>query len=122
MANKRRRPIIYIAHQGGHDYSTAERLGSLTSVFDGTVNIFSVDRLLSQAKEELRGSQRGDFVLVGGSAVLNLIVTMLMMLKHGQLNMLLFNAKSRRYIVRTQTLAQYTNVIKDGGNNGGNQT
>lgn len=107
MKNTARR-TVWIVHKSSHDYTGAERYGELSSLFDGTVNIFNVDRLLNKASELFAASAKpNDYLLLAGAPILNAIAMTLFLTAFGCVNVLIFDAKTRGYQRREQTLAQY---------------
>jgi hypothetical protein len=89
----------------GHDYTSAEKYGKLVSLTEGTVNLFAVDRLTAQLRRDLAAFDHDqDFFLVSGHLHIAVVAAAILGADHPHFQVLLFNAKSRRYVARTVTL------------------
>ncbi len=98
---------VYITNfNEGHDYSTAEKHGKLVPLTEGVVNLFAVDRLTAQLRHDLAGFDPDqDFLLVSGHVHIAVVAAGLLGASHPHFQVLLFNAKSRRYVARTVTVS-----------------
>jgi CelD/BcsL family acetyltransferase involved in cellulose biosynthesis len=94
---------VYVPNNRDYDLTSLIQYGETTIITDGLVNIFNLAKLRSIIKEVLKDSSEDDYVVMIGAPVINSLVAMHMMLKHGRVNLLLFNAKHRTYEVRTVT-------------------
>ena len=101
---------IYIVNDAGHDFSNAfdytdlPRLQAQVNLTEGSQDIFDTDRMVYTIKQRLKHSLKEDYILLSGSSVLNAIAVGIQMLRFGEVNLLLYNAKERRYVLRTITL------------------
>lgn len=102
-----RKPNVYIVNDSGHDFSPARSRGEFVILTKGKVNVFSTDRLLSDIKKKMEGSNEDDFLLTAGNGIVACLAYAAFMLKHGRVNLLIFSFKRREYEVRTMTLLQY---------------
>ena len=71
---------------------------------EGSQDIFDTDRLIYTIKQRLKESLKEDCILLSGSSVLNVIAVLIQLLKFEEANLLIYNAKERRYVLRTITL------------------
>lgn len=92
---------VYVIGPGGHDYSPAEKYGPLTRIGDKRNNPFDTDALAYLAKQELLYATKDDALLPGGNAVLNCIAAAEWYRRQGCLNILVYGAKQRDYVLRT---------------------
>lgn len=97
---------VYISNfNEGHDYTSAEKYGELLHLTEGTVNLFAVDRLTAQLRHDLAGFDHAqDFLLVSGHLHIAVVAAAILGATHPCFQVLLFNARSRRYLARTLTL------------------
>lgn len=66
----------------------------------GRVNVFSVQRLSQEFKGKLVNFQCGDYLLLSGNTVLNCLAVAILLAKHEEVTVLIFNALTRQYIPR----------------------
>lgn len=91
---------VYVSnHNEQHDYSKAQRFGTVMPVTTGTVNIFRPQRTLVAMCENLKGITDEDYVLFSGNAVSGLLIVTAVMHKVRILNLLIFNAREDDYIL-----------------------
>lgn len=82
---------VYITNRGGHDYTDAERFGSLIFLSEGFQNRFAVSSTYRNFIEGMVDSHESDYILVTSMNVLNSVASAIFARKHGRLNLLLFN-------------------------------
>jgi len=97
-------PTVFIPNKGVHNFSDAERYGSLFFVSDGLQNRFSVSQISRFWIEALRESKPEDFILLTSLTIINCIGCAVFVAKHGVLNLLLY--KSGKYISRQIVLKE----------------
>ncbi len=103
---------IYVTNFAGHDLSDAFKFTRLTkekalvNITEGNVDIFDVERLIFVIKQKLRQSRRGDYLLFCGSILLGAIAFSIWIEKHKEVNLLLYNAKEKRYFLKKVKLSQ----------------
>lgn len=103
---------VFVANYAGHDLSSATKYGRLEFLTEGRhINIFDTDGLLLELRHKLQNAKENDFLLLSGSPVINSLATMIIFLKFGVINYLIFNSKSRQYVARTITEIQIQGVV-----------
>ena len=95
-------PKVYVVNKGSHNFASAEKYGRLIYMTEGYQSKFSVAGALRQFQFCMQNSHEEDRILLTGLSVLNCIACSLFTLKHGRLNLLLFNGKG--YVERTLLL------------------
>lgn len=84
--------IVYVANKSGHDFSPAERFGTLVYLTEGPINKFAANQLYRSLAEKLNDSQPGDYLLVTSLAIINAVAGAMLGRKHGRVNFLLYRA------------------------------
>ena len=94
---------VYIINRGCHDYSLAEKYGSLVYLTDESFNRFSTGHMYRKFKEGLRESDHSDYILISGLTIMSSIACSMFALKHKRLNLLLHSSSGgeEKYIKRT---------------------
>lgn len=91
MKNKRQ-PKVYLPNIGsGHDFSDAERFGTLVPVTEGWVNPFETGVLMRKWKVVLANSHENDYIVVTSLPIICMIGASLFVQKHGRLNLLVYS-------------------------------
>jgi hypothetical protein len=95
------RPTVWIVNESGHDYDKALEAvpnGELKPLTVGRVNPHQVDRLSDEIAQGIgRYAQPGDYLLISGTPVLNLLAGILWSMRFGDMNLLQWDAKFREY-------------------------
>ena len=81
---------VYIPNSGGHDYSTAERFGSLVLMSEGIIDKFSTTQMLRQFQTAMEGSEEEDFIIQAGPTVMLAVACSIFASKHHRLNLLIW--------------------------------
>jgi len=89
---------VYIVNAAGRDYDNAKRFGELVELTIGTVNIFDTQRLIVDFKKWFETANMGDWVLLSGSPILNVIAVSVMLSKFGLCNVLIFDVRYAKYV------------------------
>lgn len=87
---------VFIVNHAGHDYSAAEKWGTLVAMTSGHVGQGSLDRMIYDATR-LSDSKPDDWLLPSGLLVLNVIASAYWLRKHGELRLLIRDRKYRTY-------------------------
>ena len=103
MSKKSKVPTVYIVNSSGHNYEPASRFGRFSTLTEGRVNIFSTERLLSEFKRDMDGVTTDDCILLSGNAILNILAAIVMLKKTGAINLLIYDAARREYVLREIT-------------------
>ena len=96
-----RKPRVYVANRGSHDYSPAEQYGDIVFVTEGIVPRLDVNKLSQMVGEVLVGAEEGDFLLISGLSVVNSIAAGILARRFGRINFLLFH---RGYYIEKNVL------------------
>jgi len=91
---------VYVVNSSGHDLSGAEEFGELIPLTQGRINIYSTDRLLLELREKLKHYEEGDYLLLCGYILLNLLAGGIILEKTGKLNLLLYDFRTKKYLRR----------------------
>jgi len=91
---------VWIVNSAGHDFDAAKSYGELIPLTVGRVNIFNVERLLSEFKGMLANHEKDDWILLSGNAVLNVLAVAIVLAKHGEVKMLLYDVIKKEYVPR----------------------
>lgn len=83
-------PNIYIPNKGAHDFSKAEKYGTLTYLTKGRYNLLDIGRMYRNFQHKLELSQDDDWILVAGATIMNILVCSIFAVKHKKLNLLIF--------------------------------
>ena len=93
---------VYVPNKSIHDFSAAEKYGRLVFLSEGNINKYATSAIFRSFKKRMKDSDEGDFLLVTGLNVLNIIASMILTQKHKQVNLLLFQTSGvkKDYIER----------------------
>lgn len=91
---------VWIVNSAGHDFDAAKSYGEFIPLTVGRVNIFNVERLLNEFKGMLANHEKDDWILLSGNAVLNVLAVAIVLAKHGEVNMLLYDVIKKEYVPR----------------------
>lgn len=99
--NSKKKAVVWLVNRNaGHDYSAAQKYGSLVPISEGLVYPFATDRFLERAGERLRDFAADDFLLLSGNLLLNAVAIGYLAHRLGWLRVLVFHQPSRSYQVR----------------------
>lgn len=98
-------PSVWIVNKGAHPYHHAEKFGTLRSLTEGKVNIFSIDNLKQEIIRKLEegGAKASDFLLLSGYNLPNMIAGHWFMQKFGKVKLLVWGANKQKYSLLTWT-------------------
>jgi len=109
-----RRPKVWVTNNADYDLSTAEVYGDVTIMYpDKPKNIFSTSTHAFHMKGLLEDSKPSDYLIVTGNMVLVLLAFGILYEKHGYVNLLLFDLRSREYVPRVVPRHQLQSNRKD---------
>jgi hypothetical protein len=98
MPNTLLTPKIYIPNKGSHNYTDADRYGSVVYVTKGEQNRYAIGTMVRNWVKVLRASTPEDYILLSSLTNLCCIGCALFAMKHQRLNLLLF--RNDKYIER----------------------
>lgn len=81
---------VFVPNKGGHDYSEAQRFGSLSYVSEGYVDRWNINLMYRAWVKALEDSSPDDWILVTSLNTLCSVGAACFAFKHGKLNLLLF--------------------------------
>lgn len=99
-------PKVFVVNQSGHNINPVTDVVPHAEVIylsEGNVNIFNTDRVIREFSLRLIDANPGDYLLLSGSIAINLVAFGILLEKCGSVNILLWQAKERRYVPRTIT-------------------
>lgn len=91
---------VYVVNNMTHDYTKAEKFGTLVNVTEGKMPIFKTDTMLAILKERLADFTSDDYLLISGPALMCIMVATIAFSKVNTVKVLVFDAKEQGYIVR----------------------
>lgn len=91
-------PKVFVVNKSGHDFSDAQRFGTLHYLSNGAVDKYAVNKIYRSFANLLRDSQPEDYILITGLTMMSCIACSCFSYLHGRLNMLIY--KDGRYIER----------------------
>lgn len=84
---------VYVTNRGGHDYSAAERYGTLIFCTEGIIPRYNTSHMFREIEQAMSSSTPEDYILLTSLTTLNAIACGYFAHKHGRLNLLLFQAR-----------------------------
>lgn len=102
LAERMRRPKVYIPNRGGHNYKLAEKYGDLVFVTAGTLDKFDLDKYKSAALLAMEDARQEDYLLISSLASICCVCTAILIHRFGRVNLLIFRRTG--YVVRTVDL------------------
>jgi len=91
MTEEIRKPIVWVANRGErHDYSDAERFGTLVFLTEGRIRRFSVGALFEDLKAGLEDAGPEDYLILSSLSILTNIATAILVHKFGRVNYLMY--------------------------------
>jgi len=100
-------PKVYIVSKSAHDFSDAERYGTLIPLSTGPMNRYNVNNIHRQFEDIMSESEEDDYILICGLSIMSSVACGIMAAKHGKLNMLIF--RKGRYVERNLILEEVYN-------------
>lgn len=107
-----RRERVYIVNRGGHDFSAAERFGTLWYCSDGELDKWDINQMYRQMSSALEDSEPEDYILLTSLTSLCSVTCGVFAARHGRLNLLIY--KDNDYVARTIILDKETNGQRRG--------
>lgn len=102
---------VFIANQSGHDFSPAERYGTLFYATKGLINRFSVNYMARTWAAALKDSKPNDYILVTSLTILTCIGCAIFGHLHGSINLLIY--RNSKYISRRICFKQLFAAIEE---------
>jgi len=92
-------PTVFVPNQGAHDFSDAERYGTLRYVTKGMLSKHALGIMTRAWEDVLADSKPDDFILLTSLTTLCSVGCAIFAFKHGKLNLLMY--RNGRYMSRT---------------------
>lgn len=92
-------PKVYIANKSGHDFTLAERYGSIRFLTEGHINRFNVNKLYRIIADGLSDSSGDDYLVITSLNIINALASAIFAAKHKRVNYLLF--RNGEYVLRS---------------------
>lgn len=112
------KPRVYVLNFGGHNLKAAyDEFGSdVVYLTEGSINVFSIDRLTYELKRKLQDFRPEDYILVSGSPVIAMVATAVLKEKGiRKINVLIYHASAKRYLPRELDGVGYERAGSDDG-------
>jgi len=81
---------VYVPNRSYHDFSEAIRFGELIYLTAGKISILSIGRMYRTFMPIIQASTKEDYILVSGPSVMTSILCSMFSIKHGVLNLLIY--------------------------------
>lgn len=91
---------VYIVNDANYDYSKAEQYGELVYVTRGKIPIFKTSTVRAMLEKGLVKFTKDDYLLISGSAIVNIMAATILYNKFDTVKFLVFDAKQQDYVVR----------------------
>lgn len=91
-------PKVYVPNRGAHDYSAAERFGTLVFCTEGSLQKYNTSQMVRELREALKNSHSDDYILLTSLTTLCSIACAIFAAQHLCLNLLIF--KDDDYVSR----------------------
>lgn len=84
---------VFVTNLAGHDYTKAEKYGTIVPITHGYVSFQSLDRVKFQITEEINKTRPQDWLLLSGTPLLSVIAATVWFAIHHQINLLVYDQK-----------------------------
>lgn len=81
---------VYVVNRGGHDYSSAERYGTLVYCTEGQLSKFDTAQMFREVVAAMQDSNEEDFILLTSLTSLCSVASAIFAAKHKRVNFLIF--------------------------------
>lgn len=88
---------VWITNYAGHDYEPAKKYGELVHITKGFISYQSLDRLKYRIVEAMLEMGEGDYLLLSGTNIINVIAVAYAMEMFGSVNILVFDKEENLY-------------------------
>lgn len=97
---------VFVLNEVEHDFSTASEFGELSINPVRNYPVFNVGASLTILKNFISDYKEGDYLIQSGSPFIMGLAFAALLVKFESINVLLFDAKGRKYVPRTITRNQ----------------
>lgn len=88
---------VWITNYAGHDFSPAEKYGTLEYITKGYVSFQSLDRVKYHIAESLSASSPDDYLLISGRPIISVLAVLIWFQMHHQVKILNWDQKTNTY-------------------------
>lgn len=81
---------VFVINRGGHDYSRAERFGSLVYCSEGLLAKSDIGHMFRIIQSKMVDSGPEDYILISGLSSMSSVACAIFGHKHGRLNLLIY--------------------------------
>lgn len=96
---------VYIANNGGHDYSEAEAFGTLVFCTTGSINKADIAQMFRELTDALEGANPDDYLLITSLTSLCSVATGILADRFGKVNFLIY--EGGKYLTKTVVFESY---------------
>ena len=87
---------VFIPNKSAHDYSDAERFGTLITMSHGAIDKFNLTEMHRRFSAAMVGSTEDDFIVQSGPTIMLAVASALFASKHHRLNLLVWRFEEPR--------------------------
>jgi hypothetical protein len=91
---------VFVLNDGGQDYTPAKEYGELIFCTEGELNKFDISAMYRQLNNFLDGSDCDDYIVLTSLSSLCSVACAIMAAMHGEVHLLIYDVKTRRYVSR----------------------
>lgn len=102
--NQNKNKTVWVINRSAHDYSGAERWGTVKCLTNGPINRYATGKIFRLLNEPLKGSKKDDYILLTGLTVMACIACSIFALRHKCLNLLIYRPANNSYVERKMNL------------------
>lgn len=92
---------VFITNYIAHDYSPAEKYGTLVAITRNYVSFASLDRIVSDIAEKINNAKATDYLLLSGTNIVCVIAAILWYEKFKTVKLLTWDKKLNNYVELT---------------------
>lgn len=89
---------VFVVNKGGHDYSAAERFGTLVYCTEGQLSKYDTGQMFRELVHSMSDSEADDYILLTSLTTLCSVAAAVFAHKHGRVNFLIY--KDDNYVER----------------------
>lgn len=104
---------VFVVNRSGHDFSPAEKYGEIVYMTVGNQNPWAVNQHLRIFADYFKDSTRDDYIVLSGLHSMNAVAFSLFGWMHGQINVLIYDARQEDYKKFTLQLDELTEAIDE---------
>lgn len=90
-------PKVFVANYQDMDFTPAQQFGELVFITQGYIPLNDLEKVRAQIKKFVDLSSPSDYIIQNGPSVIVTLLAVLWFMKHGYINMLSWNSKTKSY-------------------------